>query len=75
MTTKETQEFFGITIGDTITFRSPTRSGNRKATRKVIGFDNYGFGRYGVLVTSYSGWTGFAVKLDEIISVENAVQS
>lgn len=57
-------EYFGMKVGDEITFRSPTRSGSRKATRKITGFRDYG----AVTVTKYHGWTDFAVKLDEIIS-------
>ena len=66
-----TDTYFGISIGDEITFRSPTRSGTRKATRKVTGFRAYG----AVTVTQYHGWKNFAVKLDEIISVEKGENS
>ena len=61
-------EYFGMKVGDEITFRSPTRSGSRKATRKVTGFRDYG----AVTVTRFHGWKDFAVKLEEIISHKGA---
>lgn len=52
-------------VGDILTFKSATRSSYRKATRKITGIDEYGR----PLVT-YSGWSGFIVRMEEIISVE-----
>lgn len=60
-----------INVGDEIVFKSPTRSGYRKAKRKITGFRDYGPDvAKCATVTQYHGWKDFAVKLDEIISVE-----
>lgn len=63
------ERFLNMKIGDYITFKSPTRSGNRKATRKITGFREYDEFDTVVLVTQYHGWKDFAVKPYEIISV------
>lgn len=56
-----------IEIGDRITFTACTRSDNRKATRKVVGFDHLGRPE-----VRYHGWSNFVVgafATDKIHSV------
>ena len=65
------ETLLNMKIGDYITFKSPTRSGTKKATRKITGFRDYGDFDKAVLVTQYHGWKKFAVRLDEIISVNS----
>ena len=50
-------------IGDTITFKSPTRNGNIKATRKINGTFN------GLPTVRFNGWAAFVIKQNEIIEV------
>lgn len=52
-------------VGDLLTFKAATRYSYRKATRIITGFDHYGRPE-----VSYSGWRGFIVRPNEIISVE-----
>lgn len=52
-------------IGDLLTFKAATRCSYRKATRRITGFDSYGRP-----LVRYAGWSGFIVRLSEIISVE-----
>jgi hypothetical protein len=57
-----------IRIGDRITFTVTTRAGRRRATRKVIGFNNFGHPEVG-----YGGYSNFVVGCfpgDIIHSVE-----
>lgn len=60
-----------INIGDRLTFKSPTRSGARKATRLVSGFADYPepWGEC-VTVNRFEGWSNFVVKQSEIIGTE-----
>jgi hypothetical protein len=57
-----------ITVGCYVTFKSPTRDGCRKATRKVTGFDSVGRA-----LVAYRGYRDFVVKDSEIISVSDPV--
>jgi hypothetical protein len=57
-----------IEIGDYIVFKSATRSGYRKARRKVNGF----WGDTGMPTVGYEGWSNFAVRQHEIIEVQKA---
>lgn len=60
-----------IKIGDLITFRSPTRSGNIKARRKVTAFwTDHSRGSKGVHVTKFHGWDNFVVFEHEILEHE-----
>ena len=52
--------------GDRITFRSPTRDGNRKLTRVVNGF----WGDTDMPTVRAYGWDRFAVRPHEIIEVQ-----
>lgn len=54
-----------IQVGDMLTFKAATRSHYRKATRPVRSIDE--FGRP---LVAYHGYSGFVVRLDEIISWE-----
>ena len=54
-----------IEIGDKLTFRSVTRSDNRKATRKVNGF----YCGSDMPTVQYHGWSHFVVKGYEILKV------
>ena len=54
-----------IRIGDTVTFRSMTLAGIRKAKRRVVDKT-----ASTVSVSSYHGWKNFIVLQHEIISVE-----
>lgn len=54
-----------IEIGDRITFKSPTRWADRKATRVVKGFDPHGRPE-----VAYGGCPYFIVQLHEVISVQ-----
>ncbi len=61
-----------VQVGDLITFLSHTRSGSRKAARrvtKVYGPDQ------SVCVTKYHGWKNFRVRRDEIILVEQGEET
>ncbi len=51
--------------GDWLTFRSATRCSDRRATRKIRGFDELGRPMVG-----YAGWSDFVVMPKEIISIE-----
>lgn len=50
-------------IGQNITFKSPTRSGNIKATRKINGVWN------GLPTARFNGWAYFVIKQNEIIDI------
>lgn len=50
-------------IGDNITFKSPTRNGNIKATRKINGTFN------GLPTARFNGWSNFVIKQNEIIDI------
>jgi hypothetical protein len=54
-------------IGDRIKFRSPTRSGNSAAWRKVKGFDSFGRPLVG-----FHGWDRFVVLPSEVLEIEPA---
>jgi hypothetical protein len=56
---------FKMRIGDLLTFKAATRCSYRKATRVITGFD-----RFGRPEVSYSGWSGFVVMANEIISIQ-----
>ncbi len=50
-------------IGQRITFKSPTRSGNLKATRIING-------TFGSLPTvRFNGWVNFIIRQNEIIEI------
>ena len=51
-----------IKIGDKITFKAPTRSHYRKATRVVSGISP-------LCVKKYHGWQNFIVQPHEVIEV------
>ena len=51
-------------VGDTISFKSPARWGDRKATRKVVGHDQHGRALVG-----YGGYKDFVVKDEEILAI------
>lgn len=50
-------------IGDTIIFKSPTRNGNIKATRKINGTFN------GLPTVRFNGWADFVIKQNEILDI------
>jgi hypothetical protein len=50
-------------IGDNITFKSPTRNGNIKATRKINGTFN------GLPTVQFNGWSNFVIKQNEILDI------
>lgn len=50
-------------IGQTIVFKSPTRSGNFKAKRIING--NF----RGLPTVKFNGWHDFAIKKNEIIDI------
>ena len=52
-------------IGDRLTFKAATRDRHRKATRVIVGFDEYRRP-----LVRYAGWDNFIVRKNEIISVE-----
>ena len=52
-------------IGDTIEFKSPTRSGNYKATRKINGT----WGEKKLPTVRFNGWSNFMIKQNEIIDI------
>ena len=49
--------------GQKITFKSPTRSGNKKATRVINGTFN------GLPTVRFNGWVNFVVRQNEIIKI------
>ena len=53
-----------LTIGDRITFRSPTRDGCRTATRIINGFNHCG-----LPTVAYFGWPQFVVAPHELIEL------
>ena len=50
-------------IGQRITFKSPTRCGNFKATRIINGTFN------GLPTVKFNGWDSFIIKENEIINI------
>jgi hypothetical protein len=56
-----------IQIGDSIKFKAPTRNSNKAVWRKVNGF----FGYTTMPTVRFEGWSNFAVRLNEIIDVDN----
>ena len=49
--------------GQKITFKSPTRSGNVKATRIINGAFN------GLPTVRFNGWVNFVIRQNEIIEI------
>jgi len=49
--------------GQRITFKSPTRSGNIKATRLINGTFN------GLPTVRFNGWVNFVIRQNEIIKI------
>jgi len=52
-------------IGDTIEFKSPTRSGDTKAIRIINGT----FGLDNLPTVRFNGWSNFVIKPNEIIDI------
>ena len=50
-------------IGQRITFKSPTRCGNFKATRIINGTFN------GLPTVRFNGWINFVIRQNEIIEI------
>tara|TARA_R110000764_G_scaffold112939_1_gene200078 strand:+ start:438 stop:614 length:177 start_codon:yes stop_codon:yes gene_type:complete len=50
-------------IGQRITFKSPTRNGNVKATRIINGTIN------GLPTVRFNGWVNFIIRQNEIIEI------
>ncbi len=53
----------GFKTGQKITFKSPTRSGNIKATRIINGTFN------GLPTVRFNGWVNFVIRQKEIIKI------
>jgi len=54
-------------IGQKITFKSPTRWGNSKATRIINGTWNE------LPTVRFGGWSNFVIKENEIIEINNNI--
>ncbi len=64
------KQFANLEIGDTIEFKSPSRYGTRKATRKVTGFIMmWGHRSLTHVMVRYEGSPCFYVRASEIIRV------
>ena len=53
--------------GQKITFKSPTRSGNLKATRIINGTFN------GLPTVRFNGWVNFVIRQKEIIEINKTL--
>lgn len=56
-----------IAIGDSITFKAPTRSHFKTATRKVVRIDPMGRPQ-----VRYHGWDDFVVQWSEVTAITKA---
>jgi hypothetical protein len=65
MKKKTNQQKFHFKIGQKITFKSPTRWGNSKATRIINGTFK------GLPTVRYGGWSAFVINANEIIEYKS----